>query len=557
MPPPSSIENWQDAAAGARQKIENSIPSSWRLPESLAKLATEGSLRPEDDRVLTCGILETKDIEITNITAVDGLLQALRDGKYTSVEVTSAFCKRAAIAHQCLSCLTSFFPEEAIKRAGELDEYLRNHGKVIGALHGLPVSLKDSFNIAGRASSIGLVSWLPNIASENSDCAESILAAGGVLFSKTGTSQACLMVESINNIFGPIRNPFNPDLNAGGSSGGEGALLASKGSILGFGTDGGGSLRFPAMFCGLWTLKCSKGRLPGKGLTSTYDGNESTNAGLGPLSKSVSGIEAGIQSLLATRPWERDPGCNPMPWNSQEATRVAKKLRIALIHDDGVIEPVAPVAVCTQHAAPYNLANGFQRALSIVKHVLEKAGHKVIDLPAETMKTLHRRGTSCVMKSNVQNGGRSIMKHIQASGEPVVPRVAVGSEASLLTSEEIFVNHIERSNIVREYADLWISNQMDAILCPAVAHPASPHGKYISNSNAGMFNLLDYVTGCVPVTTVRDEDAPSREWLEKEPYPRIEEARFPYDLGDKEMKELCKFQCCNHSRTTHVLTKRK
>lgn len=345
MPPPYIVDDWQKAAAEARQRVEDSIPSSWRLPASLAKQAAEGALRPEDDRVVTCGILEKREIEITKITDVGYLLQTLSEGRYTASEVTTAFCKRAAIAHQCTSCLTCFFPEDALKRAAELDEHLQKHGKVVGPLHGLPVSLKDSFSVKGKESSIGLISWLPNIASENSDCAESILAAGAVLFAKTGTSQACLMVESINNIFGVIRNPCNPDLSVGGSSGGEGALIASRGSILGFGTDGGGSLRFPAMFCGLWALKCSKGRLPGKGLASTYDGNESTNAGLGPLSQSVSGVEVGIVSLLATRPWERDPGCVPMPWNSGEATRGTKNLRIAMLHDDGVIHPVPPVTV--------------------------------------------------------------------------------------------------------------------------------------------------------------------------------------------------------------------
>lgn len=67
----------------------------------------------------------------------------------------------------------------------------------------------------------GLISWLGNIASTDSLCVKAIVDAGGILFAKTGTSQACLMVESINNIFGPIRNPFNPALNPGGSSGGE------------------------------------------------------------------------------------------------------------------------------------------------------------------------------------------------------------------------------------------------------------------------------------------------------------------------------------------------
>lgn len=83
----------------------------------------------------------------------------------------------------------------------------------------------------------------------------------------------------------------------------------------------------------------------------------------------------------------------------------------------------------------------------IVKEKLAEAGHEVIALPEEVIMDLHRRGTACVMKSNVQNGGRSIMKHIEASGEPVVPRIAVGSVHSLLSSEEIFANHMGKFEI--------------------------------------------------------------------------------------------------------------
>lgn len=169
------------------------------------------------------------------------------------------------------------------------------------------------------------------------------------------------------------------------------------------------------------------------------------------------------------------------------------------------------------------------------------AGHSVVELPTERMTELHRRGTSCVMKSNVQNGGRSIRKHIEASGEPVVPRTATGSPASLLTSDQIFANHMERSEIAGMYADLWQEFDMDAILAPAVAHPAPPHGKYISNAYAGMYNMLDYTTGSIPVTVVGNEDQPSLEWLHKDPYPQIEPIMFPYDQGDREMKKLCEF----------------
>lgn len=77
------------------------------------------------------------------------------------------------------------------------------------------------------------------------------LNAGAVLFAKTSVSQSLLMVESINNIFGSVKNPYNLALSVGGSSGGEACLVAAKGSILGSGTDGGGFLRFPAAHCGL------------------------------------------------------------------------------------------------------------------------------------------------------------------------------------------------------------------------------------------------------------------------------------------------------------------
>jgi amidase len=101
------------------------------------------------------------------------------------------------------------------------------------------------------------------------------------------------------------------------------------------------------------------------------------------------------------------------------------------------------------------------------------------------------------MLSNIQDGGRTILKHIEASGEPVVPRKAVGSGASDLTAKEVFDNHIIGGVLVGEYEGLWREFGMDAILASAVPHPAPPHGKYISNSYATIYNMLDYVTGSI------------------------------------------------------------
>lgn len=232
-----------------------------------------------------------------------------------------------------------------------------------------------------------------------------------------------------------------------------------------------------------------------------------------------------MQAQLANEPWNFDPSSIPMPWNDEEARRTVKKLRIGVVWDDGVVRPTPPVT----------------RAMKHVFELLKSAGHDLIDLPADEIKSLHRRGTSCVMKCNVQSGGYHVMEHIKASGEPVVPRTATGSPESFLTTPEVFANHKVRAGVAAEYNKLWTTHELDAILAPSVAHPAPPHGTYVSNAYSAMYNLLDYTTGCIPVTKTDPVlDVASQEWYDSETYPRIEEVRFPYDWGDKEMKELYK-----------------
>lgn len=104
------------------------------------------------------------------------------------------------------------------------------------------------------------------MASDDSSVTKALLSAGAVPYAKTNTSQALLMVESINNVFGTTKNPHNLALSAGGSSGGSASLVAARGSVLGTGTDGGGSIRFPAEFCGLCKSKLDFNPSPFQGL---------------------------------------------------------------------------------------------------------------------------------------------------------------------------------------------------------------------------------------------------------------------------------------------------
>lgn len=146
------------------------------------------------------------------------------------------------------------FFEQALERARYLDD-LRSKGELAGPLHGLPVSLKDTYQVKGTQATIGAVAFLNKTSTENSALVDILLGLGAVLYVKTNVSQVLMVgvhnspliqettinisqtLDSDNNVFGRVLNPWNTMLTAGGSSGGEGALIALRGSPLGVGTD--------------------------------------------------------------------------------------------------------------------------------------------------------------------------------------------------------------------------------------------------------------------------------------------------------------------------------
>lgn len=122
------------------------------------------------------------------------------------------------------------------------------------------------------------------------------------------------MAESYNNIWGYTPNPYNSAYGAGGSSGGEGALIAMHGSPLGVGTDIGGSIRIPSAVNGIFGLKPSFGRFSMAGGRPSLAGQEAIKAVVGPMSPDLAGIELWTKTILASKPWERDPAVYNLPW---------------------------------------------------------------------------------------------------------------------------------------------------------------------------------------------------------------------------------------------------
>lgn len=164
----SDSSNWISLCAARKQKQIDSIPKEW-----IIQLLPPGTTRNVLDVPYTCGLLSAKEIQITDTIDIQLLLTKLKTAEWSSVEVTTAFYKRAIIAHQLVgpslldnnyipsfrlqqtNCLTEIFVDRALERAKQVDDHLRRTGKPIGPLHGLPISLKDQFSIKGLETIMG------------------------------------------------------------------------------------------------------------------------------------------------------------------------------------------------------------------------------------------------------------------------------------------------------------------------------------------------------------------------------------------------------------------
>jgi len=201
---------------------------------------------------------------------------------------------------------------------------------------------------------------------------------GAILYCKTSVPHTLMAGETINNIVGYTWNPRNRFLSSGGSSGGEGALIALKGSPVGLGTDISGSIRIPAAFNGLYGLRPSTGRLPYEGTANSMDGQNSMLSVVGPMAASVRSLRLLVKCILSQKPWLHDPLVLEIPWRHQDSLD-GQPLTFGIMKHDGLITPHPPVT----------------RAIDIVISAVQKMGHRVTDWSPPS----HARGYALVVNA--------------------------------------------------------------------------------------------------------------------------------------------------------------
>ena len=208
------------------------------------------------------GVPAPTDAEAQAVTSLS--LVEMRDTmtrrKWTAVFVLS-FCRQAIRAHKKVNCLAAVMLKEAVREAVAADEKYAKNATEQFPLLGIPVSIKEQVGVANTDNTAGLLSHCFKPAERDAVTVQLLRSAGAVIFVKTTVPALLLSFECDSNVTGRTVNPHNTGHTPGGSSGGEGALIASQGSPLGIGTDIGGSIRIPAHFCGICGLKPSMQRL--------------------------------------------------------------------------------------------------------------------------------------------------------------------------------------------------------------------------------------------------------------------------------------------------------
>lgn len=163
---------------------------------------------------------------------------------------------------------------------------------------------------------------------------------GAVPYAKTALPVTLLSFESANALWGPCLNPHVPQYSPGGSTGGEGALLALGGRI-GIGSDVAGSVRVPAAWSGVYSLRCSTGRWPKNGVNTSMAGQEGVQSVFSPMARTLIDLTYFTRSIIKMMPWKYDYSVHPIPWRGEEEDEAkSKHLRVGLMASDGMIPKI-------------------------------------------------------------------------------------------------------------------------------------------------------------------------------------------------------------------------
>ncbi|KAF4454957.1 hypothetical protein F53441_2614 [Fusarium austroafricanum] len=458
---------------------------------------------------------------ITDVDDITILADKVAKGQFSSEDVTKAYIARKT------NCLTEILFKDALAQARELDRYHARTRKTKGPFHGIPISLKDQFNVKGYDTTLGYTSRAFKPASDDAVLTKILKHLGAVVFCKTNLPQSIMWAETDNPLWGLTTNPIDAKYTPGGSSGGESALIYSHGSLAGFGSDLGGSIRMPAHMMGLYGFKPSNSRLPYGGVPVSTEGQEHVPSSIGPLARSLSSIYQLSKEIVLQEPWRIDCRCVPIPWRQSVYDDTLKRqLTIGILNDDGVVKPHLTIKWALREAAV----------------ALKSAGHEVIEWDPE----FHAECIEVMDAYFTVDGGEDIRRDVEAGGEPFIPSVKrLVNRGKPISVFDYWQLNKRKRELQQAYLDKWNSTvseetnkTVDAIIMPVLPHSAVPHGTVRWVGYTKIWNLLDYTALVIPAGKVKQSHIGSM-WHDE---PRNEMDKWNIDLWLENKHDMVKNQ---------------
>lgn len=277
---------------------------------------------------------------------------AIKSKKISSEEVTNIFLKRIKQINPKINAVVQLVGDQALESARKADKALANVDE-LGPLHGVPMTIKDSFDTKGIISTAGTLGRANYVPDRDATIVAKLKNAGAILLGKTNTPELTIHGDTRNLIYGPTKNPYNLNHSPGGSSGGPAAIVSAGGSAFDIGSDTGGSVRGPSHCCGICGIKPTSGRVSRSGHIISFDDYKQSLTTVGPMCRYVEDLIMILPIISGSD--GIDPYIYDIPFGSLNKTEISD-LNFVYYTDNGIKTPV-PEIIQSIHKVATKLSN--------------------------------------------------------------------------------------------------------------------------------------------------------------------------------------------------------
>jgi len=388
------------------------------------------------------------------------LAKAIQEKKISSVELLEYFIERYERLNPEINAIVATNFNQARKTAADADQAL-SKGEVLGPLHGLPMTIKDNLEVIGMPTTYGSELYAKHMPEKNADVVQSVLDAGAVVFGKTNLPLFGMDTQSFNDLYGQTNNPWDTSRTPGGSSGGAASALAAGLTGLEIGNDIGGSIRFPAHFCGIY------GHKPSYNIVSTHGANKpwlpfKTNFPLdidlavnGPLARSAEDLLLAMNLIASPPAYQKKAITISLP---EPRKKSLSDFKVGVWMDD----PLYP---------PDDESKG------VLSDFIDRLANKGVKLVNKTpdidLKESHELRNSFETATLCHTQPEELWKLANQTLEMDDENARSWGKDMTMQHRDWNILNMMRSVVRQKWDDYF--NDVDVMLCPVARIPAHPH----------------------------------------------------------------------------------